>query len=390
MKYILFSIFLSLISFSGKAQYSFEQVDSMLRNIKLDANVQKYYEYINKAELEILNGDWVKSASYFHTAFTYHRSISSFDHMLYLTVALQKSNDSASVVNFLAYCRKPQEPSYPVDSLLLMYSSFSPQITKMPFWKNLHLVLDTVSPLPAASFEKRDKESGSYCKIIQFLDSLEEEDQYNIQMMTEKFKYNGCMNPDNPIAKKRCEYVNHNLDLLMKIWKENDFFSDEGRPLSNVYLIVVHTRSCDPLNLAWLPIIIKKVEKGEMRNKNLYDIIDYYFSNSGSKLLENNDMGYYGKTSGKSLYNQYMSFVMPNKDEMDMRRAKLGLCTLDEQVQLQRWQFKNNLEWLYTGGNCEMEHIKDGEDPNPELLKKQNEIIKRYTDKGFKFILYPR
>ena len=163
-----------LISISGKAQYSYAQVDSMLSNIKLDDSVRKYYENTNKAELEITKSNWIESAKNFRTAFSYHESNSAFDFMLYMTVALEKSNDSATIVNFLADSKKYNNASYPVDSFLNNFSGFAPHLKDLPFYKNLHFVLDTVKSYPESYLNKIQNDSKINQLLYNYLSSSEE------------------------------------------------------------------------------------------------------------------------------------------------------------------------------------------------------------------------
>ncbi len=375
MKKLTLSIFILFIGILILQSQNISPETLYLEGLQFNSNVKLYYKNINKAELQIIRGNYKKASHYYKKAFKYKEPFPIDLHRAIVSECLT-SKDSATIVNYLILKLKTRHTITNVEEKIEEYKNIYPELATLQYWKSLSKILDTVK------IDCLRNES-----LIVALDSLGENDQKVRNEGIAKYSHQNIYKPPYSDTIRVVDSIN--MSKLIALWELNGEISPRNAPPnaeSVLRLLIQHSTMWH--DLRWLKYLKAEVNNGTIDNKIFSHLVDRSFGVEYEKEMKINKATFLGNTMGFALYDKYLIFKISKKEnkKINKRRKKLYLCTLQEEHEKRLWQFRQkypNLNsrilfsidsYIYIDeGNIITDEMKN------EYLKEQDNIINSYN-----------
>ncbi|MFZ4411907.1 MAG: hypothetical protein ACOYOV_02395 [Bacteroidales bacterium] len=367
-------------TFSGVSQTQTPEI-AFLGKIQFKPGVNEYYKNVNKAEWQIVKGNYSKASGYYSKAFKYKEPF-SIDLRRAIIAEYLSDRDSATIVNYFILKIKIRYTPTDITEKLEEYGNYYPELIKMKYWKSLPRILETVK----IQFLREDALSDA-------LDSLSEADQRirmeGIAKYTQPKLYKA------PYADTIRTVDSINITKLIALWEKYGEISERKAPSaeSNLEVLIMHATKWH--DTRWLKYLKIQLGNGTLDNKVYSRLIDRCILNEYSQLINTDKSDFFGTSMGFTLYNKYLAYRISNEKEKEInnRRKQVCLSSFQKEQEKSRWQFRQNIAnfnlnfLFYTNSFMDFE-----ENATEEMIKQynaeQNKIIKRYNEKDIK--LYNR
>lgn len=297
--------------------------------IAQDSYNKLYYESINKAQVSFAKENFKKAAYFFKIAFN---SKTPYWTDLKLAIDVEfdyGKRDKIIIKDYMKMVRKLSKVESGTKLFEIMVSIF-PQMDSLDYAPEIKAYFEANKPI---------KKAAVYDFKTEF-ESLRTQDQHIrdsvIQITQTRNIYQSNL---APVIKQRDSLIWEKLLVLL----EDTTLTERSCPdcLNTMELLIQHNSANGKTN--WINALNKMLKENRIDLRRYVRIIDEAHNTPATNELRKRNL-YFGSFNGIRLYNcmYFTKYKGQEKKIIKQNRKKLGYVSLEDEITIKEWQYKNN------------------------------------------------
>lgn len=303
-----------------------------------------YYQHLTKGQLAFAKGNYKAASNAYLKAFTYHQPF-SYDSYIAMQIELNYAGARKKALKQLISYAGGKGKQVSGEAYLEMMSRFYPGFEKLPYvnelvetYLNTQPVITGSSPHEAVFKQLYEKDQSIRETAIKALGGQDPQEERIIGLTKEPNIYT------SKFADSITSVDEQNMDALLDLLNDKTLSEQSCYECFNdLEIIVIHNMARG--NSQWIIPLKNLVEEGRMDVRRFVRLLKRYSGYSDMNIAELKKQGlYYGETNCIRLYTimYYTRYRGTEREEVDRNRQKIGYPTIDEEIEIKTWQFRQN------------------------------------------------